>query len=307
MAAPTVPAFGAAVQRWRGEADPRPGPLSGDQAAALEALGYLSTVVPAGPDAPDPRDQVGLLAELHAAEALPPERAIPALQALVRAHPQMADARISLALKRAEIGDLAGALADNLALLEEQPEHSTALGNAATLARSLQQPELTLKLAERLRRINPQDPRGYRLAAAVHVDQNAAAQVLEITRAGVAIAPDDPNLLYLLGIAEIESGDPLAGVQRMQEARKAGTQATDVDLWIGAGYQRVGQIDEAKKAYDAAVRSMPGDPRPWAMAGWMLYKADRCADARPYLINVARRGARADPKVQEALQACSGR
>jgi hypothetical protein len=49
---------------------------------------------------------------------------------------------------------------------------------------------------------------------------------------------------------------------------------------------------------------MPGDPRPWAMAGVMLWKAGLCADAKPFLINVARRGGGNDPQIRQAMAAC---
>ena len=295
------------LSRFTGEGVPEPGPVPADQAAALAALGYVSTRVEPGDDVPDPRDQIGVLAALHAAEALPADRAIPALERLLSQAPQMADARLSLALKRAEAGDAAGALADTEAVLADHPDHPTALSNAAALARDLDQPDKTLAFADRMRAVNPQDPRGYRLAAAVHVDREDAPAVLDICRAGVAVAPDDPHLNYLLGLAEVQAGDPLAGVEHLRAAREHGTQATDIDLFIGAGYQRAGRIEEALAAYEAAVRSMPGDVRPWAMAGWMLYKADRCEDAQPFLVNVARRGGAGDAKVQEALRACQSR
>ena len=69
-------------------------------------------------------------------------------------------------------------------------------------------------------------------------------------------------------------------------------------------HERSGNIDAAVKHYDQATRSMPNDGRPWAMAGWMLYKADRCPEAWRFLVNVVKRGAGKDPKVAEAVKAC---
>ena len=83
--------------------------------------------------------------------------------------------------------------------------------------------------------------------------------------------------------------------------------ANDIDLWMGVAHERAGNIDAAKKAYELATRANTGDLRPWAMAGWMLYKADRCPEAWSFLVNVARRGGAADPKVQEAMAACESK
>jgi tetratricopeptide (TPR) repeat protein len=278
--------------------------VTGDQAAALEALGYLASTVELSPDAADPRDRIDFVTALQAAEAAPAADAIPILEGLVAQAPMLVDVQLSLALKRVEAGDLEGGLRETERLLEQTPDHTLALANAAFLSRALKRPAETLQYAERLRRLNPMDPRGYRLAAAVYVDEDNAEQVLEVARAGVGVAPDDPNLNYLLGLAEVQAGDPLVGVEALRTAREAGSRAGDLDLWIGAGLQRGGKVDEARDAYDAATRSMLGDPRPFAMAGWMLYKADRCKDARGYLVNAAKRAGTADDRMREALAAC---
>lgn len=295
----------ATLDRWRGEGTPKPGPIPGDQAAALEALGYMTVQVDTEGPLADPRDQIGILSALQAAEAQPdPAARLRTLQALVRANPDMVDARISLSLARADAGDLAGAWAETQAVLARWPDHPTALSNGGFLARALGEPEEAKKLARRMRTLNPQDPRGYRLEAAVLVDQEDAVGVLEVTRAGVAVAPEDPNLHYLLALAEIQEGDPLVAVTHLQAAKEHGSEASDIDLWLGVAHQRAGKVDEAVKHYDTATRTMAGDPRPWAMAGVMLWKAGRCPQARPYLINVARRGGAQDPQIRQGLIEC---
>ena len=293
------------LDRWRGEGTPTPGPIPGDQAAALEALGYLTVQVDASGPLPDPRDRIGVLSALQAAEAhADPRTRQRQLERLVAAHPDMVDARISLSLARAEAGDLSGAWADTQAVLARWPDHPTALSNGGFLARALGEPEEAKRLARRMRTLNPQDPRGYRLEAAVLVEQEDALGVLEVTRAGVAVAPEDPNLHYLLSLAEIQEGDPMVGVTHLEAAREHGSEASDIDLWLGVAHQRAGRIDEAVKHYDTATRTMAGDPRPWAMAGVMLWKAGRCPQARPYLINVARRGGAQDPQIRQGLLDC---
>ena len=304
QASPAPAELDAFLLALKGEGTPRPGTITGDQAAALEALGYLASAVALPPDAPDPRDRIGFVTALQEAEAARPEEAIPLLETLIADAPLLVDVQLSLALKRVEAGDLEGALQETERLLARSPDHTLALANAAFLSRALNRPAETLQYADRLRTLNPMDPRGYRLAAAVHVDQDDAGKVLEVAGAGVAVAPEDPNLNYLLGLAEVQAGDPLVGVVALRAARDHGSKAGDLDLWIGAGLQRGGKIEEARLAYDAASRAMLGDPRPFAMAGWMLYKADRCEDARGYLINAAKRAGAADARLREALAAC---
>ena len=96
----------------------------------------------------------------------------------------------------------------------------------------------------------------------------------------------------------------MVGLTHLEAARTHGSQASDLDLWLGVANERAGRIDQAVKHYRDATRTMPRDARPWAMAGWMLYQAQRCEEAWPFLVNVAKRGASRDPKVAEALRGC---
>ena len=294
------------IEAGRGTEAPTPGTVEPEQAAALQALGYLTEVVePPRADAPDPRDRIDRFARMNLAAGLEdPAAAIVALEGLVKQEPQMQDARIALGLARARAGDLEGALADTVAVLNQQPNHPLAINNAGTLARQLGRDDEALLWAKRLIALNPRDIRGYRLEAVVMVDKKDIHGVLDATRSGLELVPEDPNLHYLAALAEIEAGDPLAGVSHLEAARKNNSKANDLDMWFGVAYERAGKIDEAKAAYEAATRSMPQDLRPWAMAGWMLYKAGRCPDALPFLVNVAKRGAAGDPKVMEGLGAC---
>ena len=108
--------------------------------------------------------------------------------------------------------------------------------------------------------------------------------------------------MLLLRNLDSAVGNP--AVQHLEDAQRFGSRAGDIELWIGAGLQQAGRIDEARVAYDKAAKTMTRDHRPWAMSAWMLYKADRCEDARPYLVNLARRGLGRDAKIAEAIQAC---
>jgi len=292
------------VQQWRGDDRPEPSTLDAETAAALEALGYLTTVAEVPDNPPDPRDRILVLSRLHAAESLPLDQRVVKLEALVREEPEMVDAAISLSLAQADSGDRVAARATTQAVLARWPEHPTALFNAAALALDAGDDGETLALSKRLLAINPRDGRGHRLAVAVYAGRGEVDQMMGAARAGLAVSPDDPNLHYLLALAETQGGDPVVGISHLEAARSNGSKAADLDLWLGVAHERAGRIDEAAKHYRQATRSMPKDPRPWAMAGWMFYEAERCEEAWPFLVNVAKRGAARDPKVAEAMRAC---
>ncbi len=294
-----------ALTRWRGSDAAAPGVIDPETRAALEALGYTTSPAPETAGWEDPRDRTPLLAELAAADQLAdPEQAIAALSAIISEAPGLIDARISRSLRRAEAGDLTGALEDTDAVLERWAEHPTALANSGLLARALGRPELALTRAQQLTALNPHDLRGYRLEAAVWVDREQPEEVQRIATAGLEVEPADPNLNYLLGLARIQLKDLDGGISALKAARAAGARVSDIDLWIGVAHERAARFDDARSAYEAAARARPDDLRPWAMAAWMLFQADRCEEARPFLVNLLRRGAGADPRVAQAAKGC---
>jgi arylsulfatase A-like enzyme/tetratricopeptide (TPR) repeat protein len=292
------------VAKWRGESLPEPAAIDPETAAALEALGYLTTAAPLPENPPDPRDRIDVLTALHAAETLSAPDRLPRLRALVAEEPDMVDAAIALSLAEAETGDVAAARQTTRSVLLKWPDHPTALFNAAALALDAGDGTEALLLARRLLALNDQDARGWRIVVAVYALQGEVDSMRDAAEKGLAVAPDDPNLHYLLALAETQGGDPKVGIEHLEAARKHGSEASDLDLWLGVANERAGNVDAALEHYRTATRTMAHDARPWAMAGWMLYKADRCAEAWPFLVNLVKRGAGGDPKVAEAAARC---
>ena len=186
---PAVTELEAFADEAFGEAPPVPGAVDPGTAAALEALGYLSS--PSSADlsaAPDPRERTGILSELHRAEGLPPGEAVQALQALLVREPGLARARLSLSIALSAAGRPADALAACQELLERQPSNQQALNNASVLARQLGSLELCLvpecSRAERghgggTRRDHHRAPRAVRL-------RGGAGEPLQLQVAGCA-------------------------------------------------------------------------------------------------------------------------
>ncbi len=301
---PKVDLLAEVVEQWQGDALPEPAALDAETTAALEALGYVTTTVTPPEDPPDPRDRIESLSALHAAETLPPSARMARLLDLVEREPDMVDAAISLSLVQAELGQVDAARATTRRVLQRWPDHPTALFNAAAMALDASDGNEALLLARRLLALNDQDARGWRIVVAVHALQGDVDSMRDAAREGLAVAADDPNLHYLLALAETQGGDPDQGIVHLEAARRHGSEAPDLDLWLGVAHERAGRIDEATVHYQTATRTMPHDARPWAMAGWMLYKADRCEEAWPFLVNLLKRGAGKDPKVAEASSRC---
>ena len=97
---------------------------------------------------------------------------------------------------------------------------------------------------------------------------------------------------------------PKKALGYLQKARDFGSRSTDISLWEGVSYERLGEVDKAKEAYAQAARLLKGDLRPMVMSGLMLAEAGRCEEARPLLINAGKRGAVRAPALQKAIQIC---
>ena len=284
---------------------PQPSPPIGEQGSALAALGYIADSVTLQlEEAPDPRDLIHVVSQIQMAQLESPDIAIPKLEAILSEYPLLVDARLSLSLKYTEAGQLDLALAECAFILDTYPMQTTVLNNAAILSRQLNQPKAALAYAERLIEINASDPRGYRIAAAIHVDAEAPAQVIAVAEAGLVHAPDDPNLLYLLGLAYIFENKPAQSLPHLKSAQQHGSRAGDISLWLAIATERSGDVDGAIALYEKAAQKMTGDLRPWVFGGLMLANANRCSEAESFLVNAARRGAIADPTVQAALKKC---
>jgi arylsulfatase A-like enzyme/tetratricopeptide (TPR) repeat protein len=295
---------------WLGPLPPEPGSISAADAERLAALGYVEPVqapTTARSQLADPRDKVEVLARLRLLEGLEdPVQAVGGLQTLVDEEPELVDARMALALALVSAGRGVEALEATLAILDRQPRHTMALSNAATLCRTLGRHDQGVELARRLQAINPQDPRGYRLEVVFWVDAERPEEVVRVAGAGLAVDPEDPQLLYLEGLALIFLDRYPEAIGALEAAQQAGSRAGDIQLYLGTAYDRQGQVEQALVAYRSYARTHPDDLRGVAAAAWMLYQADDCARAAPFLINLVERGHGRDARIREAHQACVG-
>jgi tetratricopeptide (TPR) repeat protein len=300
----------AVARSCRGEALPQPGALDATTQERLAALGYVPPVAsPGGPQSilPDPRDRTDILAALQALEAEPnPARAIAGLRALVSREPGLIEARMSLALALRAQGEAQAALDETLAVLKNEPTHTMALSNAALLCRELQRTAEGVALARRMQAINPRDPRGFRLELVLWVDAEEPEEVIRVAEAGMQIAPTDPQILYLYGLALVFVGRDDEAVRALDGARAAGSRAGDIQLYLGMAHDHAGRLEAALAAYRGYSGAHPEDMRADAAAAWMLYQHQDCARAAPFLLNLVKRGHGRDARIHEAYQACVG-
>jgi choline-sulfatase len=295
----------AVIAEGRGEGVLRPGEVSAEATAALAALGYTTADVPAPEGAPDPRDKVaGMAEEARAAAAKGPRDPLLTLSEMADQQPQAFNLRVTLAELRKARGDTRGALDELSRLLERQPEHPQALAGAASLALELSELDRALGLARRLQAVNPKDARGYLAEAQVWTRKEQPAEVRRVCGAGLAAAPEHPELAYLAGLAAIQTQHPSEAPALLLQAQQGGAAAQDIELWLGVAYQQSGQPDAALPHYAAAQAARPGDLRATAMPARMLVEAGRCAEAKPLLLRLVEAGAGDNPTVAQQLRTC---
>lgn len=287
----------------------QPGELSADVRAQLAALGYVG-IAPTDPGPPpSARSQVSQLHRLRRAERrleVAPDAAREALAELVVEHPRLVDAWMSLGIAHLLTRDAAGAAAAFRAAAELAPEDPLVMWNLVISLRAAGEDAEALDLAEHMTTEQPGDPRWWRVRVDARARQEDPAGVRELSRRGLEIAPKDPYLAYMHGLAALQLGDPSAAATWLARAAEHGSRATDLPLWRGRAHQRLGEIDAAVAHYEEAARARPEDLRPVVAAALLLAEAERCREAAPYLYTAHRRGADT-PELREAARRCQGR
>jgi tetratricopeptide (TPR) repeat protein len=110
-------------------------------------------------------------------------------------------------------------------------------------------------------------------------------------------------LNYLVGLSHTYVKQYAQAPFFLEQAIKYGSRATDINLWLGIGYQQQGLVDKAIEFYDKAAKDLPMDFRPYGLAGVMLAGEGRCDEAKTYLLNVFGRGGQT-PDIIEAMKKC---
>lgn len=278
-------------------------------ARALEALGYATAQIqPVEGPLPSSRTRMDRLHRLLLAQGMmvsEPERAAETMQALVDQDPTLVDAWFSLGGLRWRQGDLEGALAGMDKVLELAPYHPLATNNRVVLLRELERSDEALTYARGLVEAHPADARWHRHVVDLLGRREAPLEVAAAAEKGIAGVGEDPYLLYMLGLARMQTNDPSGAVEALKRSRAAGTEAQDVGLWLGVAYQKQGLIDEAVEAWKDQANLTPTDPRALVAAALLLVENDRCPDAMPLLMTLQHRGVR-DARIGAAVDTCTG-
>lgn len=285
------------------------GPIDAETAQVLGALGYArSAARPDSTDRPSARTHIDRMHRLHLAQGVmfsQPEHAIKEFEALVTEDPDLVDAWFGLGTMRWRAQDIDGAVAALNEVVERAPDHPLAWNNLIVLMRDNDRVDEALKTAMSLAQAHPRDGRWHRHVVHLLGTQERPREVAAAAEKGLEGLGPDPYLYYMLGLARGQLDDPKGAIEALNASKKAGTEAMDVDLWIGQAYHKLGDVDGAVKAWKDQANRTPEDPRAMVAAAIMLWENDRCGEAMPLLFNAMERGVR-DARVQQAYKACTG-
>jgi tetratricopeptide (TPR) repeat protein len=111
-------------------------------------------------------------------------------------------------------------------------------------------------------------------AGLVHLQAGRLIEAQLCCQKALAIAPDDADASYLMGLVSLEAGQADHAVEWF--ARAIGQQPkVEYVSSLGAALRALGRLEEASKAFDKAVRLKPDDVQGWNNLAGVLFELQR--------------------------------
>ncbi len=259
-----------------------------EDAAKLEALGYLGSVRSGGSDAalPNPRDMLPYLERIKAAFKLADERrygeAVALLRRLVQENPGLSDVSDKLGEVLFGMGDYEEAIRvyrDAMSRRERfSPEMALSLGNAYLEAG---QPDEAARYADLAMKSSPSNAHSLRVRIAMKRGDFTTAE----QEARLAIGTQNPQPAALLLLADVkrQSGD-LQGALAAADAAERRAKEMNVpalyrlDFIRGDVYARLDRPADATAAYQREIASFPENTQAYANLAIIYFVLGRRAD-----------------------------
>lgn len=269
----------------------RPSPISADERARFEALGYIgqaseAAVATAGEERPDPKAHIGVLKRYREGVTLMGERrvldAIQAFRDVVRGQPRMLDVWVQLghALMRAgRHAEAIDAMKQAAALDPGATDSVLAIANA-----ELRVGNLAAAAANAEAVLGREPARAREVLARVALARGQGGAAMEQARLAQQADPTLPLPGYIEGALRHARGEYAAAIPPLRQA--AGQAAArrvslrDLRFTLGDALAREGRDAEAEREFLAELEAFPENSRARASLA-LLYRAQgRAADAR---------------------------
>jgi len=268
----------------------KPGSVSKEDLARLQALGYVGTQVAIasspGEALPDPKDKIGILEMHRKAIALGARReydaSIALLKTILADNPNMKDMWLQLGLEQVRIGRLPDALASFKRLVELDPRDGRSLTSVASVLFFMGRVDEAAQHARAVLQILPENEEeartpAHELLVKVALAKNDTAAAREEAALAQKTDPTLPLPAYVEGLILYNQGRYAEALPRFQEAITALGARTiaiqDLYYYTGDTLGRLGEGPAAIRAFKTEIRLSPENIR--ANAGLaMLYRAD---------------------------------
>jgi arylsulfatase A-like enzyme/predicted negative regulator of RcsB-dependent stress response len=276
-----------------------------EEAAKLAALGYVGTAKTRSGPLPNPRDEIGHIAEIKQAFHLADERryddAAEALRALLQRNPRLSDVWSKLGEILVESGRYDEAIdAYKSAMAQSElfsPDLALGLGFAYLKAG---RPEDAIAHAQLAVREAPRE--SHELLARAYAEQRRFAEAEASARSAIAEGDRQPSSILLLAEVERAEGQLEAALRTIQEAeRRAGDleirHLYGIDYLRGDVLARLDRPDEAVAAYRREIEFSPQHLQSYANLAVIYVIEGKRAEAEKTLVLMTRnnphRGAQA--------------
>ena len=269
----------------------RPSPVSRDERARFEALGYIgqaseAAFAVAGEGRPDPKEHIVVLERYREAVTLMGERRLPdAIQAfrdVVRDQPSMLDVWVQLghALMRAgRHREAIDALARAVALDPGSTDSVLAIATA-----ELRVGRLDAAAASAEAVLGREPARAREILARVALARGQGTAAMEQARLAQAADPTLPLPGYIEGALRHARGDYAAAIPPLQraagEAAARRVNLRDLRFTLGDALAREGRDGEAEREFLAELDAFPENGRARASLALLYQAQGRGADAR---------------------------
>jgi len=165
-------------------------------------------------------------------------------------------------------GDYPAAEAGFQQVLKASPNHIGALGNLGVIFARTDRLDQAIALYRRALKLSPADHGLLLNLGLAYVKEESFAEALPVFRGLAKTAPANLQVRELLATTELRTGQTGSAVFRLETLRTEEPQNAGILYLLGIGYLKQGRREEARRALDTFLASMPP-----AEAGFTLCRA----------------------------------
>ena len=151
------------------------------------------------------------------------------------------------------------------------------------LIRGVNQPKQILPEIEKLLEIYPDDPEALYYLAEAQIDSGETEKALESFRKSLAINPNNPDTLFNIGKLLVNFGQLDQAIKHLSDAIRINPQLIEAYLELGEVYKKQREFQKALQIYNELISKDLKDFRPYCEAATILREGKNFSEAEKYL------------------------